>query len=181
VAGPHAAQYVTNLEKGADALPQALYDREARRQQEIYETIYKQQGSENAYLLHKELGELMTNNVTVVRFNDKLKATDQKLLEIKERVKKVGIADQTRGVLNQTALFTRQLGEMLELARVITLGALRRDESRGAHYKPDFPKRDDAKFLKTTLARYTPSGPEFSWAEVDVSLIKPRERKYTSA
>jgi len=70
---------------------------------------------------------------------------------------------------------------MLELARVITLGALRRDESRGAHYKPDFPNRDDANFLKTTKARWSSDGPAFTYEPVDVSLIKPRARKYDVA
>jgi succinate dehydrogenase / fumarate reductase flavoprotein subunit len=67
---------------------------------------------------------------------------------------------------------------MLELARVITLGALARNESRGAHYKPDFPARDDAHWLKTTLAKFTPAGPELSYEKVDTSLLVPRERKY---
>jgi len=67
---------------------------------------------------------------------------------------------------------------MIELAKVITKGALLRNESRGAHYKPDFPERDDPNFLKTTKARWTPSGPEITYEEVDVSLIKPRPRKY---
>ncbi len=67
---------------------------------------------------------------------------------------------------------------MLELARVITLGALRRDESRGAHYKPDFPERNDAQWLKTTLATWTPNGPELRYTPVDVSLLTPELRKY---
>jgi len=69
---------------------------------------------------------------------------------------------------------------MLVLARVITLGALRRDESRGAHYKPDFPDRDDERFLKTTRARYAgPSAaPDFSYEDVDIQYIKPRPRRY---
>ncbi len=56
----------------------------------------------------------------------------------------------------------RQLQNMLQLARVITLGALNRDESRGAHYKPDFPDRDDENFLKTTIAEFSGEGPVFS-------------------
>jgi len=72
----------------------------------------------------------------------------------------------------------RQLYNMLQLARVITLGALKRNESRGAHYKPEFPERNDAEFLKTTIATYTTEGPEFSYEPVDVSLIAPRARKY---
>jgi succinate dehydrogenase / fumarate reductase flavoprotein subunit len=67
---------------------------------------------------------------------------------------------------------------MFQLARAITLGALKRNESRGAHYKPEFPQRNDAEFMKTTIATYTSEGPEFSYEPVDVSLIAPRARKY---
>jgi succinate dehydrogenase / fumarate reductase flavoprotein subunit len=67
---------------------------------------------------------------------------------------------------------------MLELARVITLGALQRDESRGAHYKPEFPDRNDAQWLKTTLATWTSDGPRFTYAPVDTSLLTPEARKY---
>ena len=55
----------------------------------------------------------------------------------------------------------RQLWNMLELARPITIGALNRNESRGAHYKPEFPERDDANFLKTTMATWSSDGPRF--------------------
>jgi hypothetical protein len=69
---------------------------------------------------------------------------------------------------------------MLELARVITLGALQRDESRGAHYKPDFPDRNDERFLKTTIAEYSQEAPILSYEAVDISLIEPRKRDYSS-
>ncbi|MGI8467261.1 MAG: hypothetical protein ACR2N3_02305, partial [Pyrinomonadaceae bacterium] len=72
----------------------------------------------------------------------------------------------------------RQLWNMLQLARVITLGALNRDESRGAHYKPDFPTRDDEKFLKTTIAEYSLEAPILSYEAVDIGLLEPRERNY---
>ena len=75
-------------------------------------------------------------------------------------------------------MFTRQLWNMLELSRVITQGALRRNESRGGHFKPDFPERDDENWLKTTKAAWTPDGPSFSYDEVDTSLIQPRARRY---
>jgi succinate dehydrogenase / fumarate reductase flavoprotein subunit len=60
----------------------------------------------------------------------------------------------------------------------MTLGALNRNESRGAHYKPDFPERDDENFMKTTMAAWSSDGPRFSWEPVDVSVIKPRPRRY---
>src|SRR4029079_3934405 len=73
----------------------------------------------------------------------------------------------------------RHLANMLEIARVITLGALNRNESRGAHYKPEFADRDDENFLKTTIAEYSGEGPVFSWEPVDISLIQPRKRDYS--
>jgi succinate dehydrogenase / fumarate reductase flavoprotein subunit len=112
-----------------------------------------------------------------VRYNDKLKATDNKLLELKDRWSRIGLNDKGKWA-NQEVLFVRQLWNMLELARPITLGALNRNESRGAHYKPDFPERDDANFMKTTMAAWSSDGPRFSWEPVDVSLIKPRPRRY---
>ena len=135
------------------------------------------QGRENPYQLWEEMGRVMTDNVTVVRYNKNLEATDQKLQEMIERWKQVNVIDVSKWS-NQTVVFTRQLYAMLQLARVITLGALARNESRGAHYKPDFPDRDDANWLKTTVAKYTPSGPQLSYEPVDISLLKPRERKY---
>src|SRR5690606_8517223 len=104
------------------------------------------------------LGEWMTNNMTVVRYNSKLKETDNKILELMERYKKINMTDTSRWS-NQGVTFTRQLWNMFELARVMTIGALMRDESRGAHYKPEFPERDDEKFMKTTKAKYTANGP----------------------
>jgi succinate dehydrogenase / fumarate reductase flavoprotein subunit len=68
---------------------------------------------------------------------------------------------------------------MLELARVITLGALNRNESRGAHYKPDFPDRNDTEWLKTTIAEYAEEAPVLSYEPVDVSLVEPRKRDYS--
>ena len=67
---------------------------------------------------------------------------------------------------------------MMELARVITIGALNRNESRGAHYKPDYPERNDEEYLKTTKAFWTPEGPRFEWEDVDISHLTPVKRTY---
>ncbi|MFZ3170613.1 MAG: succinate dehydrogenase flavoprotein subunit [Carboxydocellales bacterium] len=175
--GPKAVEYISGLKKSADDISSSVFDQAQKAQQQKLENIYKMNGTENAYQIWDEMGKWMTDNVTVVRFNDKLSKTDEKLLELMERYKKINVNDTSRWV-NQSAQFTRHLGGMLQLARVITQGALNRNESRGAHYKPDFPERDDANWLKTTKAKYTPSGPQLSYEDVDVSLIKPRARKY---
>lgn len=119
----------------------------------------------------------MTNYVTVVRKNSELKETLDLIKSLKERWKKIGLGSRTT-VFNQEILFVRQLYNMFELAEVITLGALQRDESRGAHYKPYYPQRNDRDWLKTTMANWSPDGPLIDYAPVDVSLIPPRARRY---
>jgi succinate dehydrogenase / fumarate reductase flavoprotein subunit len=175
VAGPAAAKFMKSQAKVE--VPSSVVDLAVKQQQERYQSLLGMKGTENPYLIHKELGEWMTNNVTVVRYNDKLEKTLGHLDTLTERWKRINI-DDMGGWSNQAVPFTRQLWNMIELAKVITKGALLRNESRGAHYKPDFPERDDPNFLKTTKARWTPSGPEITYEEVDVSLIKPRPRKY---
>lgn len=177
VAGPAMVRYAKSKATPVLELPETVF-RQAREQQEALNArILKMDGPENAYALHEEMGNWMTDNCTVVRHNDRLRATDEKLQELIQRWEKIGIGDQG-GWANRDVLFTRHLYNMMQLARVISLGALARDESRGAHYKPDFPDRDDEKFLKTTIATYTESGPQLSYEDVDTSLIKPRPRKY---
>ncbi len=173
VAGPKAMKFAR--ENQADA--GTAVEEEVKRQKDIYQRVLNMKGPENPYKLHVELGDWMTNNVTVIRENDKLKETDKKILELIDRYKNIGLPDNSPWA-NQSVFFTRHLWNMLVLARPITIGALLRDESRGSHYKPAFPERDDEKFLKTTIAKDTPKGPEFSWEEVDTQYVKPRPRRY---
>jgi succinate dehydrogenase / fumarate reductase, flavoprotein subunit len=175
--GPGVVAYASNLNKAAADLPSALFQTAENSQQQYYGKLSKSSGSENSYKLHQELGELMTDNVTVVRDNTKLAATDIKLQELQERVENVSISDNSSWT-NQLVPFTRHLRNMLALARVVTLGALARNESRGAHFKPEYPDRNDAEWLKTTIAEHTPNGPKLSYEPVDTSLIVPRLRNY---
>lgn len=181
VAGPNAVRYISGLEKSADSISSSIFDNHTKQQEEKWDGIMSlNKGSENAYILHKELGEWMTNNVTVVRYNDKLQQTDDKIVELLERYQNIDINDTAKWS-NQGAMFTRQLKNMLHLARVITIGALNRNESRGAHYKPEFPDRNDDQFMKTTMATFTGenTAPAFHYEDIDVSLIPPRKRDYT--
>ncbi|WP_155591901.1 succinate dehydrogenase flavoprotein subunit [Lysinibacillus cavernae] len=181
VAGPNAVDYVKHLKKHAEDLSQEIYDARVTEEQAKWDAIMKMEGTENAYLLHKELGEMMTATMTVVRYNDQLEDTLKKLDELSERWNNININD-TQKWSNQGAHFTRQLKNMLVLAKVMTKGALLRNESRGAHYKPDFPNRDDEQFLKTTMAKFDPTtgNPIITYQEVDVSLIPPRKRDYSA-
>ncbi|MEK3798086.1 succinate dehydrogenase flavoprotein subunit [Peribacillus sp. FSL H8-0477] len=181
VAGPNAVKYIQGLEKGADSVSPSVFTDAVKEQQEKWNNIMSLNGTENAYVLHKELGEMMTQHVTVVRYNDKLKETDERIQEMLQRYENININDTAKWS-NQGATFTRQLKNMMQLARVITIGALNRDESRGAHYKPDFPERNDEEFMKTTMANFTgpKTAPAFHYEDIDVSLIEPRKRDYTT-
>ena len=178
VAAPAAIDYAKNVERG-ETETNGVHAAELKRQQEINDAIVASEGGENQYKLHEELGRVMTDNVTVVRYNDRLQATDDKIRELQERFKKISINDSNLWA-TQAVPHARQLANMLELARVITLGALNRNESRGAHYKPDFPERDDENFMKTTIAEYSAEAPVLSYEPVDVSLVEPRKRDYST-
>jgi len=177
VAAKTAVAYAEGLEQRSETSGQKIFDDELNRQKELNEKILRSRGKENPYQLWEEMAKIMTDNVTVVRVNKDLEETDKKLVELTQRINDVNIHDMS-GWANQPLVFTRELINMLKLARVITIGALRRNESRGAHYKPDFPDRNDKDWLKTTIAKYKPEGPEFTYEKVDTSLYEPRERKY---
>lgn len=178
VAGPKAVEYIKGLKKSSQDISSSVFDSFHKKQMDKYESLLAMSGTENAYVIHKELGEWMTANMTVVRHNPKLEATIGKIKELKERYRNINMNDASRWN-NQGVAFTRQLWNMLELSEAMTLGALMRNESRGAHYKPEFPNRNDEEFLKTTKAAWTADGPQISYDEVDVSLIPPRVRDYS--
>lgn len=180
VAGPNAIKYIDGLEKTVEDVPSDVFDRHLKEEEARFEELLNMRGDENAYQIHKELGEWMTANVTVVRENEKLLKTDKKIEELLERWEHINMDDTSRWN-NSGVMFTRQLKNMLHLARVMTLGAYNRNESRGAHYKPEFPERNDEEWLKTTKASFDVStqSPKFEYEDVDVSLIEPRKRDYS--
>lgn len=179
VAGPKAIEYIKGVKKHAADMPSSLFDGYKKKYEGSYERLLKMEGTENAYVLHQELGEWMNNNMTVVRTNAKLQDTINKIKELKERYGRINITDTARWN-NQGVAFTRQLWNMFELAEAMTMGALLRNESRGAHYKPEFPDRNDEQYMKSTIATYTPEGPKISYEDIDISLIQPRIRDYSS-
>ena len=180
LAGTAAVKYAKNLEKGAEGAAQSVYEAERRRQEQKNQKLLSQDGPENPITIWRELGDLMTEHVTVTRLNKNLQAADANIRSLQERYKKINLSDRTKWS-NQTLNFTRELENMLILSRVITLGALARNESRGAHYKPEFPDRDDANWLKTTRAKCVNGDIQLAYEPVDISLIKPRARRYDAA
>ena len=176
LAGPNALAYAKSL---SVAPGDGGHAAELQRQREKNAALLSNPGTENPFKLWRELGDTMTKHATIIRYNAGLAEADAKIVELLDRYRNVNLSDKTQWA-NTSFAFARQLQNMLHLARVIVQGARLRDESRGAHYKPDFPDRNDAQFLKTTKATFdaAANAPAFSYAEVDTSLIPPRPRHY---
>jgi succinate dehydrogenase / fumarate reductase flavoprotein subunit len=197
IGGPAMLSYSKNNAKSASSEDNQKYFADALKYwQDRFATIKSMNGKENAYVISKELGDLMTENCTVVRYNDRLKKTLEKIGEFKERWKNINALD-TANVANRSISYVNQLWNMFQLADCIAKGALLRDESRGAHYKPEFslpePKTKDPnqdpewmalwqkrhdKWAKTTLARYTANGPDISYEDIATPVLAPEPRWY---
>ncbi len=163
----------------AAAVPQQTFDAVVKRETDKQTALLNNDGDENPYLLWQEMGKWMTENCTVVRHNDKLQETLDRCQQWKQRYQRVRLSD-TGTWTNQNLSFTRALKDMLVYAEAVLKAALLRNESRGAHFKPAFPERNDAEFLKTTIATYDAANDAtvISYAPVDTSLIQPRARTY---
>src|ERR1700693_2222907 len=186
IGGPALVRY-TREKAGKLPAADAAFAAAKKRWEDEFRSIAGMSGPEHPHILAGEMGDWMTDNVTVVRENSKLAATEEKVQELSGRWNRIGLTDKS-AYGNREISFINQLRNMLVIARVMTRGALLREESRGSHYKVrDLSKgvaednalpRDDANFLKTTIAEHAPDGPRISYRAVDTSLIKPRPRKY---
>jgi len=159
---------------------EGVVEQERGKVEKLLGSVGEQTDETNPYLIGRELGEEMTAASTVVKTGERLTQAMDTLRSLKERYAKVVLADGATWT-NQSLSYTRALGDMLALATAIVKGGLERQESRGSHYRLDFPDRDDSRFLKTSLAVYDPSAEDrcrIYWRDVDASLVAPRARTY---
>jgi succinate dehydrogenase / fumarate reductase flavoprotein subunit len=152
-------------------------------------------GGESPYDLHRELGEIMTAKVGVVRDNRELNAADAALEDLIARCAQVNLGESSTWA-NQSLAYARQVQDMAQLARVIARSARARDECRGAHHKPEFLlplpagkrpgdpeyaayterwRANNARWLKTSVAAHTPQGPAIRYEAVDTSVLTPEQ------
>jgi fumarate reductase flavoprotein subunit len=106
-----------------------------------------------------------------------MEATCKTLRELRGRFARIGLSDRD-AVFNTELLAALELDSMLDVAEAVAGSALLREESRGSHTRTDFPKRDDARFLKHTLAYRTSDGPRIDYLPVTITRWPPEERKY---
>ncbi len=182
VAGQEVPRYLDHLTSTYHETSPEVFAHHLQKEEELKKDLLSRNGSENIHRLHDELSEWMIKHVTVRRNNQDLERTLDKIRELKERYKNISLDDHSQ-FANQTYAFANQFGAMLELALVITKGALLRNEFRGAHFKPDYPERDDENWLKTTMAVYSPETgePYIYYTDVDLRHLKPIKRDYTHA
>ncbi|MFQ5672318.1 MAG: succinate dehydrogenase flavoprotein subunit [Nitrospinales bacterium] len=143
--GPAIGTYLKNLDRAHEDLPSTTFSQAETEWNDRFAEIKAMKGKENPYSLHQELGALLLEGVLIVRENKKLRETLSRIEEIEMRFKGVQCLD-TADWANPTVSFINQLRSMIHLARIITQGALMRDEFRGAHYKPEFDLNQPADF-----------------------------------
>ncbi|MFP4144231.1 MAG: succinate dehydrogenase flavoprotein subunit [Phycisphaeraceae bacterium] len=171
--------YAQDAETAAADLPDSLYERYTKQEQDKQQKLIDSDGDQNPYELHRRLGEEMTAACTVVKTEERMNQAYGVLREIKEQYKAVRLSD-TGLWTNQNLSFTRALGDMLIYGEAILAASIERKESRGSHFRPDYPERNDEKFHKTSLVRYDAAGdrPVIEWEGVPCPLVPPRARTY---
>ncbi len=180
--GVGVANYVQGLDESAASLDASAYESAKQAEESIVDRLVKSDGTENPYLIGRELGDEMTAACTVVKSEPRLLQAREKLAELRDRYGRVRLSD-TGLWTNQNLSYARAVGDMLRIADAMIEGSLLRKESRGSHYRTDFPKRHDGDFLKTSVARLDPSTDRctIAYEDVEVGLVVPRERNYAKS
>ena len=171
----------------AASIDQGVYDAVAAAEQakvdRLIATVPQDAGNHDAkfnpYVIANEMGDEMTAASTVVKTGPRLEQCLTKLAELQDRYKHVRLSDSAAWT-NQTLSFARSVGDMLIMAELVAKCGLLREESRGSHYRTDFPDRDDERFWRATVASFDSSSGEhhISLEPVRAGLIKPRPRTY---
>ncbi len=195
ITGEAAAAYLSGLMQGHESLGDQPFEAEVRYQNQINHHFIHAGGDQNPYRMHRELGELMTTNVGVVRDNGPLDSSIVQLYDLEQRFARLHLAEGHPWA-NQTLAYARQVLDMVKLAQVVAVSARNRDECRGAHYKPAFDleppphaypgdaaydsyrkrwQTNNTRWLKTTIAEYHPEGPRIHYEPVDTSMVAPSE------
>ncbi len=142
------------------------------------DTIINTSGTESINNIRNELKEIMMSNCGVFRNKDGLEVCLKKVKELQGRFKKAKVTDRGK-TFNSELIEAVELQHMLEYSEIIVVSAIAREESRGSHARTDFPKRDDAKWLKHTLSYKKPDGGiELKYKPVAITKHQPEERKY---
>ena len=173
ITGEQAGSYCNETRSAAE-IPEDMANAEHKR---IYEDLLGKDGKEDIYEIRRELRTAMDEYVGVFRTGEQLSKGLEKVKSLRGRFADIRIDDKN-SVYNTNLYHALETDNLLDLAEVMVLGALTREESRGGHARRDFTKRDDEKWLKHTLAFRTDRGPKLEYIPVTITTWKPVERKY---
>ena len=177
--GPSAKTFADEQTTPAADLPDAMFDKVVEQEKAKLAKIEANAGENNPYELHEEFGLEMTASCTVVKTEERLAESEKNVADIKRRYQSLKLSD-TGHYTNQNLAFARALGDMIIYGEAIVHASKERKESRGSHYRDDYPNRDDANFHRTAKVFYdTASGnPRIEWEEVPCPMVPPRKRAY---
>jgi succinate dehydrogenase / fumarate reductase flavoprotein subunit len=173
ITGSGIAKYLEQSPKLSGA-PQNPAQEEEKR---IFNGLLQQSGTENPAHIRRELRSLMDKHAGVYRTGESMKEGLDKIAELKQRFRKIAIQDKSR-IYNSNLIQALETENMLDLAEALLFAGLAREESRGAHSRTDFPKRDDEKFLVHSMVYSTGGKPRLEYKPVTITNWKPVERKY---
>ncbi len=143
----------------------------------VFDGILGSEGPERVPVIRDEMRQVMNTKVWIFRRGDQLERALKEIRELKQRFRKIRVEDKGK-TFNTAFTSALQLDFMLDLAEITIVSALARTESRGAHSRRDYPKRDDENWLKHTLAYYTKEGPRLDYIPVKITRWPPVARKY---
>ncbi len=166
-AGQRAGEYVREVP------PRAVSDAVLRTEQRQVERLLKSEGSVRAWQLREELGRTMNHNLGIFRTQASMAEALKTVQQLRAQLPLLTLHDRGK-IFNTDLIGVLELHSLLDVAETIVASALAREESRGAHYRSDFPARDDTNWLKHTLARWTPRGPSLSYAPVTITRFPPK-------
>ncbi|MFP4082393.1 MAG: FAD-binding protein [Candidatus Aminicenantes bacterium] len=175
IAGEEASRYV----QGSDDDPEAekvLLEEAAAIKKKIDAWMTREEGVK-VHLLLNRLKEIMSEEVGIFRNRKDLTAALEKIRALRKDYERVGLSSRSL-TFCQELVNIFELESMLDLAEVIALGAIHREETRGSHYRVEFPKRDDKNWLKHTLVSWKEGKPQIGYKQVKIDKYQPVERKY---
>ena len=173
ITGKHAAEYAQGAKGRNMTVPEQQVIEEEKR---IYDEIFHGRGDTNPYEIKKKLADIMDSKAYVFRDGNTLAEALKEIQELK-RTSWRHVDDQANEY-NTNYINVMEIDSIARISEVVLVGALNRQESRGAHARVDYPSRDDVNYLKHTLAYYSHEGPELRWHPVKITRYAPVERKY---